>query len=200
MVKGAFNIQFDKNAYHPGDQVNGFIFLNLHDVKKTNTIYMVVNGVEETKLVESKYMTQDEYMRSYRYHGKNTEYWGYSRYGNNMHAKYDFWDSIEHTNRRAGTDGAQETRLVHLDHYQYKVVFSHMFPIYVFPQQYIPPGQYQFPFSFTLPVGMPASFNYEWVESGRNCYADISYSITTSMDSTGWFSSPIKCTETFLVN
>lgn len=200
MVKGTFNIQFDKNSYSPGDQVNGFIFLNLYDVKKTNTIYMVVNGVEESKLVESKWMTHDEYNSRYRYHGKNTEYWGYSRYGNKIHSRYDYWHSISHSDIRPATEGRAEERLVHLDHYQYKPIFNHMFPLYVFPQAYIPPGQYQFPFSFILPQGMPATFNYEWTESSRNCYADISYSVTASMDSTGWFSSPIKATEYFLVN
>ena len=53
----------------------------------------------------------------------------------------------------------------------------------------ISPGQYQFPFSFVLGTGIPASFDHKWKVSGENCDATIYYEIAVDVGGLGWFSS-----------
>jgi hypothetical protein len=201
MVKfGDIHVQFDKDSYAPGDQVNGSICLNLYTNYPSNTVYLMIAGVEETKLVEEVWVTRDEYYSKYRYHGRDYNYWGYSKYRTNFRARYDYWDSIETHHRRAGGEGQQERRRILLDHYQYKPVFNHKFPVYQFNSVFIPAGQYQFPVSFVLPQGMPASFNHEFTDCGRSCFADISYTMVASLDFANFGFGQVSNKQNFIVN
>mmetsp|Transcript_25051 Transcript_25051/g.54471 ORF Transcript_25051/g.54471 Transcript_25051/m.54471 type:complete len:503 (-) Transcript_25051:595-2103(-) len=52
-----------------------------------------------------------------------------------------------------------DTRVEIIPRYGHREFFSVAVPLYSYPQ-YCQPGQYQFPFSFVLPVGLPGSFQY----------------------------------------
>jgi hypothetical protein len=51
----------------------------------------------------------------------------------------------------------------------------------------INPGQYQFPFSFTLGNGIPASFDHKWRTKGHDCEATIFYEIAIDVGGLGFF-------------
>lgn len=197
---GNIHVQFDKDSYAPGDQVNGFIYLNLFTNYPSNTVYLMISGVEETKLVEELWVTRDEYHRKYRYHGREHSYWGYSKYRKRSRARYDYWDSIGSHHRRTGAEGEQERRRILLDHYQFKPVFNHKFPVYQFGGVFIPAGQYSFPISFVLPQGMPATFNHEFKDHGSDCFADISYTMVASLDFANFGFGQVSNSQNFVVN
>jgi hypothetical protein len=156
--------------------------LNLFTNYPSNTVYLMIAGVEETKLVQEVWVTQSEYNRRYRYHGRDVNYWGYSKYRSRSRARFDYWNDIPTHHRRTHADPNMERRRILLDHYQYKPVFNHKFPVYQFGGVFIPAGQYSFPVSFVLPQGMPATFNYEFNDHGSQCFADISYTMVASLD------------------
>lgn len=197
---GTIHVQFNKSSYAPGEQVNGYIYLNLFENHPSNTVYLKICGVEEVKLVEERWVTRDEYYRHYRYWGKDFQYWGHSRYNKRrLTTRWDYWDSIpSHHHRR--TEGETERRRILIDHYGFNPVFNHKFPVYQFNSPFIPAGQYSFPISFVLPKGMPATFNYEFTEYGIDCFADTSYTCIASVDSSDFRFPSVKSTRHFCVN
>lgn len=71
-----------------------------------------------------------------------------------------------------------ETRDIALDYYEVKFNIDQWFTIREFAKDEIPSGKYALPFSFILPKGLPASFNHSWLVQKRQCFADISYTVT----------------------
>jgi len=74
-----------------------------------------------------------------------------------------------------------EKRRIVLDFYDFKPFIDQRFTVYEFPYPYIPSGQYTFPFSFVLPMGLPAYYTHTWDFQSRFCFADISYTCTASL-------------------
>ena len=58
------------------------------------------------------------------------------------------------------------------------IFYEHSFPIYRFNSSFVNPGQYSFPFSFTLGEHLPGSFEYTWNSNGYEPYGKITYNIT----------------------
>lgn len=143
---------------------------------------MSIHGVEEVKLAEEKWVTRQEYYSRYRYWGRDFRYYHHSRYNRRRFTeRWDYWDDIP-SNFRRSNEGEMERRRIILDHYGFNSIFNHKFPVFQFNGSFIPAGQYSFPVSFVLPQGMPATFNYEWPEFGRNCLADTSYTLVASIE------------------
>jgi len=191
-------IKLEKYSYIPGEQVNGFIYLNLPSSANGNEVVLNVSGVEEVKLVESRLMSKDEYDRRWRDHHN-----GFNLY---THTKYN-WEPVHNAwevGTRHETQGeGQEMRNILIDHYSTNEVFHHKFSIYKWGGGTIPAGQWSFPFSFTLPQGVPASFNYQFNEHGRICFGDITYNLMAYIPNTGmlgFFKSTLKQKTYFIVN
>lgn len=199
---GTINVRFDKPFYAPGDQVNGYIYLDLYENHPSNTIFLKICGVEEVKLVEEKWVTEQEYYRRYRYWGRDRDYWQYSEYRERRYtSRFDYWNDIPHMHRRGGgEEGQVERRRIRIDHYDFNPVFNHKFPVYRFNSAFIPAGQYSFPISFMLPKGMPATFKYEFNEHGSFCFGTTSYTCIASIDSPNAMVPPIMSTREFCVN
>lgn len=196
---GTIHVQFGKSSYAPGEQVNGYIYLNLFENHPSNTVYLKICGVEEVKLVEERWVTRDEYFRHYRYWGRDFKYWGHSRYNQRrLTTRWDYWDDIPHHHHRR--EGEIERRRILLNHYGFNPVFNHKFPVYQFNSPFIPAGQYSFPISFVLPQGMPATFNYEFKDHGESCFADTSYTCIASVDSADFRYPSVQSTRHFCVN
>ncbi len=51
-----------------------------------------------------------------------------------------------------------------------------------FPANPIPPGQYQFPFTYFLSSALPGSFRKEFTMHGYNCYARIQFEVMASLE------------------
>ena len=67
-----------------------------------------------------------------------------------------------------------------------KEFFSYKFPIYSWGHGMpVPPGQYQFPFTFVLPNELPNSFSHHWSEHGKKCYGKIEYEVKAELDAVG---------------
>jgi len=49
----------------------------------------------------------------------------------------------------------------------------------------VPPGQYQFPFTFILPSDLPNSFSHHWSEHDKKCYGKIEYKVKAELDADG---------------
>lgn len=198
---GTMHVRFDKPFYAPGDQVNGFIYLDLYQNHPNNTIFLKICGVEEVKLVEEKWVTEREYNMRYRYWGRDRDYWGYSPYRERRYTtRFDYWHDIPMMHRRGGGEEGVERRRIRIDHYDYNPVFNHKFPVYQFNSNFIPAGQYSFPISFVLPQGMPATFKYEFTEYGAFCFGSTSYTCIATIDSPNPMIPPIQSTRDFCIN
>lgn len=129
---GKVIIMTQKKKYIAGEQVNGWINVSLLRPFPTNEVFLLIEGKEKTKVVDSRTYTNSE-------GHTRTEY--YTRKDSN-------------------------------------IFYEHSFPIYRFNGQFIPPGQYSFPFSFNLGEHLPGSFEYYWNSNGYEPYGKIRYKIT----------------------
>jgi len=191
-------IKLEKYTYVPGEQVNGFIYLNLSASLNGSEVLLSVSGVEEVKLVESRLMNHYEYNSRWRDHQLRHNIYSHTKY--NWEPVHNAW---EIGNRNAISGDSGEMRNVLIDHYSTNEIFHHHFPIFKWNGGLIPPGQWSFPFSFTLPQGIPASFNYQFNEHGRICFGDITYNLMAYVPNTGvfgFFQSNLKQKTYFIVN
>ena len=129
---GKIIIMTQKKKYIAGEQVNGWINVSLLKPFPSSELYLLIEGKEKTKVVDSRTYTNSE-------GHTRTEY--YTRKDKN-------------------------------------VFYEHTFPIYNFNTNYVNPGQYSFPFSFTLGEHLPGSFEYYWNSNGYEPYGKIRYKIT----------------------
>lgn len=177
-------LQLEKNEFLPNDQLNGFINLIVTSQINANKISLLITGIEEVKLVESRVMTHSQYQMRWHSHQK-----GLSRNVLSAHT----WDAVQDPWHNAiiqthSNENTEETRAVILDHYSTNEVIKHEFPAYEIPGGMIYPGQYQIPFSFKLPSGIPASFSYRWTENLRNCFGETSYLVRAYVSQKGFSS------------
>lgn len=128
---GNIYVQFERNDYGAGDQIDAIVMLNMHQNYPGNVVYIQIDGKESTKLVHY-YTTGDS---------------------NSTTRHYD-------------------------SHFGEVELLSDLIPVYQFNSAYIPAGQYSFPISFTLPQGIPSSFEYYFQQHNIDCYALISYMFT----------------------
>jgi hypothetical protein len=61
-------------------------------------------------------------------------------------------------------------------------IMNYEFPIAAFNGGFVPAGQYQLPFSFQLPSGIPNTFQSHWIDYS-NCYAKIHYELKSKLES-----------------
>lgn len=99
--------------------------------------------------------------------------------------------------RQVSGDG-NRTELI--DHNDQNFFFSHKIPVYRFPQEFIPSGQYSFPFSFLLNSDLPSTFDYKFSKKDKECFAKVSYEIRASLESTSNSAPAISYTCPFVVN
>lgn len=153
-------------------------------------------------MVETKWVTRDEYYNKYRYWGKDRAFYQFSAFNKWLQPPiFDCWDTIPKSDRRHESLGPdKEERKITIDHYAFKPVFNHQFPVFQFNSVFIPAGQYSFPISFTLPKGMGATFNHEWTEEGKNCFADVRYNMIVSLDAIPGVLSTLRNERLFVVN
>ena len=128
---GKIIIMTQKKKYIAGEQVNGWVNVSLLRPFPSNELFLIIEGKEKTKVVDSRTYTNSE-------GHTRTEY--YTRKDKN-------------------------------------VFYEHSFPIYTFNSAFFPPGQYSFPFSFTLGEHLPGSFEYYWNSHGYEPYGKIRYKI-----------------------
>ena len=94
-------------------------------------------------------------------------------------------ESVTVPKTRRGNDGRTEhfteTERVPKEHQKYRVFYSTEQLVATFADQYIPPGDYQYPFSFALGVDIPNSFQYVWKTEGYQNDAIIRYNLTAKL-------------------
>jgi hypothetical protein len=61
-------------------------------------------------------------------------------------------------------------------------IMNYEFPIAAFNGGFVPAGQYQLPFSFQLPSGIPNTFHKKWTDYS-DCYAKIHYELKSKLQS-----------------
>lgn len=60
MAQESIFIEFKKDKYLPGEQVNGEVFLNFsQDCHMGDTVHLLISAVEEVKLHEIKAMNEE---------------------------------------------------------------------------------------------------------------------------------------------
>ena len=80
------------------------------------------------------------------------------------------------------SDSEGHTRTEHFTRKEENIFYEHSFPIYNWSgASYFPPGQYSFPFSFTLDENLPGSFFYEWSSHGYSPYGKIKYKLKAGL-------------------
>jgi len=81
-------------------------------------------------------------------------------------------------------NGQQHYRTVYESRSDSHKCFKYEFPCASFNGEFVPAGQYQIPFSFSLPEDIPSTFYYKWHNMG-DCYAKIHYSAKVKLESNG---------------
>lgn len=133
-----------------------------------------MSGAEEVKVIDNTYVTKEQYDKhQYATHGQNTEYYKDSlEMIKQKIVPTKPWDDIGPNNREVRPDGT-ETRWVCVDHYQYRIIFEHAVEHSWNQQEYTEPGNYEVPFCFTLPKGIPPSLEISYLKDSG--YAYIAY-------------------------
>lgn len=103
------------------------------------------------------------------------------------------------TTHRVGKTTTTRTHTYYVTHQDYNAFFNHQFVIYRFSTDFIPAGQYTFPFSFALPAGLPSTFNHTFHRYGAN-HAKVNYTVGARVGAFMQLGAPISCTQNFVLN
>lgn len=76
-------------------------------------------------------------------------------------------------------DDRKEEKKFHNDR---NFFFNNRFPLHHFAGGFVPAGQYNFPFCFVLPSGLPSSFKYKFRKHMEDCFAMTTYEVSASLE------------------
>lgn len=97
--------------------------------------------------------------------------------------------------------GSGDSRKVHYrPHYQTNFFFNHTYPIYIHSSPVMSAGQYNLPFTFMLPQGIPSSFSEEFETPGGFNHGKIEYLAHCYVEVAGQHFNPIHSSQPFSVN
>lgn len=190
MAQESIFIEFKKDKYLPGEQVNGEVFLNFsQDCHMGDTVHLLISAVEEVKLHEIKAMNEEQW--DSRYSPNNRRYDRYYMSQHEWSMNEQAWNQgkvIPPPSPREGEEARPERRRVLLEKYQVSEIIEENVVLQSYEQNgspnSIPAGQYSIPFSFLIPHLAPASFQYQWnLNSGEHNFAQIQYKVTAFIGS-----------------
>lgn len=97
---------------------------------------------------------------------------------------------INHEDYMEGDVKMRKTITKIKQHFSNNYIVNHKFPIHLFNQQFLFPGQYSFPFSLKLPSSLPSSFDIHFERHGRACHGLVEYKMAVLVEKAGGGAAP----------